>query len=53
MSVVIEGIETDAQRLHLMSLGCVQGQGYWFARPMSGEDLLAWLQLRGQLPGGR
>ena len=48
MSVVIEGIETDAQRLHLMALGCIQGQGYWYARPMSGEDLLAWLQLQGE-----
>jgi EAL domain-containing protein (putative c-di-GMP-specific phosphodiesterase class I) len=53
MSVVIEGIETDAQRLRLMSLGCIQGQGYWYARPMSGEDLLGWLQLRGESPDGR
>ncbi|MHC8318557.1 EAL domain-containing response regulator [Pseudomonas sp. LB3P31] len=52
MSVVIEGIETDAQRLQLISLGCTHGQGYWYARPMSGEDLLAWLQLRGESPTG-
>ena len=48
MSVVIEGIETDAQRLQLMSLGCTQGQGYWYAKPMSGEALLGWLQLHGE-----
>jgi EAL domain-containing protein (putative c-di-GMP-specific phosphodiesterase class I) len=48
MSVVIEGIETDAQRVQLMSLGCTQGQGYWYARPMSGEELLRWLQLQGE-----
>ncbi len=46
MSVVIEGIETDAQRRELLALGCTQGQGYWYARPMSGADLLDWLQQR-------
>ncbi|OPA93820.1 hypothetical protein BFW86_02935 [Pseudomonas fluorescens] len=43
MSVVIEGIETEAQRLKLIELGCVQGQGYWYARPMTGDALLGWL----------
>jgi EAL domain-containing protein (putative c-di-GMP-specific phosphodiesterase class I) len=46
MSVVIEGIETDAQRRELLALGCTLGQGYWYARPMPGEDLLSWLQQR-------
>ncbi|MCF5703564.1 EAL domain-containing protein [Pseudomonas syringae] len=44
MSVVIEGIETDAQRRELLDLGCSQGQGYWYARPMPGAELLHWLQ---------
>ncbi len=44
MSVVIEGIETDAQRRELLALGCSQGQGYWYAWPMAGADLLLWLQ---------
>ncbi|MGE8186586.1 EAL domain-containing response regulator [Pseudomonas sp. NPDC086278] len=48
MSVVIEGIETEAQRQQLLALGCTQGQGYWFARPMSGEDLLRWLRQRSE-----
>lgn len=43
MSVVIEGIETEEQREQLVTLGCRQGQGYLFARPMSGPDLLRWL----------
>lgn len=43
MSVVIEGIETDNQLQQLLDLGCTQGQGYWFARPMSGSDLTIWL----------
>ncbi|WP_095148863.1 EAL domain-containing protein [Pseudomonas sp. Irchel s3a18] len=45
MSVVIEGIETEAQRQQLLALNCRQGQGYLFARPMSGPDLLRWLQM--------
>ncbi|WP_258451971.1 EAL domain-containing response regulator [Pseudomonas sp. S11A4] len=50
MSVVIEGIETDAQRRELLTLGCTQGQGYWYARPMAGADLLVWLQQRRARP---
>ncbi|WP_370872613.1 EAL domain-containing protein [Pseudomonas sp. FP2196] len=46
MTVVIEGIETDAQRHELLALGCMQGQGYWYARPMAGSDLLHWLHQR-------
>jgi EAL domain-containing protein (putative c-di-GMP-specific phosphodiesterase class I) len=43
MSVVIEGIETAEQHQQLLALGCTQGQGYLYARPMSGADLLRWL----------
>lgn len=45
MSVVIEGIETDEQRVMLLALGCTVGQGYFFARPMTGGDLLHRLNL--------
>ena len=51
MSVVIEGVETEAQFQRLLAMGCVEGQGYWFARPMSGQDLLHWLQRRETGPG--
>ncbi|MGY2041478.1 EAL domain-containing response regulator [Pseudomonas pergaminensis] len=44
MSVVVEGIETVEQHRELLDLGCTQGQGYWHAQPMSGPDLLCWLQ---------
>ena len=43
MSLVVEGVETDEQRLILADLGCTVGQGYWFARPMGETDLLKFL----------
>lgn len=43
MSVVVEGIETLEQRDKLLDMGCSRGQGFFYARPMSGADLLSWL----------
>jgi EAL domain-containing protein (putative c-di-GMP-specific phosphodiesterase class I) len=37
MSVVAEGIETEEQRRVLIELGCPQGQGFLFARPMPAD----------------
>ncbi|MFB6262304.1 MAG: EAL domain-containing protein, partial [Bradymonadaceae bacterium] len=37
LAVVVEGIESDAQRRLLADLGASIGQGYHFARPMTGE----------------
>jgi len=34
MNVIAEGIETAEQMRRLQELGCPQGQGYWFARPV-------------------
>jgi EAL domain-containing protein (putative c-di-GMP-specific phosphodiesterase class I) len=33
LEVVAEGIETDAQRMALIELGCTLGQGFLFSRP--------------------
>lgn len=44
LKVVAEGIENGAQAKFLAELGCDCGQGYLFARPMSGKDLSAWSQ---------
>ncbi|WP_438866582.1 EAL domain-containing response regulator [Pseudomonas sp. L1(2025)] len=46
MSVVIEGIETQEQREQLIALGCTEGQGFIFARPMSSVHLMQWLDER-------
>ena len=42
LSVVAEGVETDAQRDILVALGCDELQGYLFARPMNADALLDW-----------
>jgi diguanylate cyclase (GGDEF)-like protein len=39
MTVVAEGVETAAQYDQLASFGCDCCQGYYFARPMSADDL--------------
>lgn len=44
LSVVAEGIETDLQKTHLLSLGCRKGQGYLFAKPMSLDDTIYWVK---------
>lgn len=36
---VAEGIETDAQRTMLLSMGCDIGQGYYFSRPVPVVEL--------------
>ncbi|MGY4819421.1 EAL domain-containing protein [Pseudomonas chlororaphis subsp. piscium] len=46
MSVVVEGIETEAQREALLELGCTLGQGYVCAKPMAGSEFLGWLEKR-------
>ena len=43
MSVIVEGIETPEQAARLQELGCQQGQGYLFGRPMSSAQLMARL----------
>jgi len=39
LETVAEGIERPDQRDGLRAMGCVLGQGFLFARPMSGEEL--------------
>ena len=41
LDVVAEGIETDGQLEYLTGLGCGYGQGYYFSRPTSPENLMA------------
>jgi len=47
MKTVAEGIETEAQRGHLMQLGCELGQGFLFAPPVEAADFYRLLVARG------
>ena len=44
VSIVAEGVEHEAQALFLRASGCDRMQGYFFARPMSGEAMDAFLR---------
>lgn len=39
LTVVAEGIETEAQRAFLSGIGCDEGQGYLFSHPVPAEQL--------------
>jgi diguanylate cyclase (GGDEF)-like protein len=45
MTVVAEGVETIGQHEQLVALGCDFCQGFYFARPMSADDLHTLIQL--------
>jgi len=42
LTVVAEGVETELHYHLLRGWGCQQGQGYYFANPLSPVALLAW-----------
>ena len=43
MQTVAEGIETTGQADWLRALGCEQGQGYYFSKPLSADEAAALL----------
>jgi diguanylate cyclase (GGDEF)-like protein/PAS domain S-box-containing protein len=45
MNVIAEGIETEAQLEQLKKLNCEKGQGYYFSKPLSKEDVEELLQV--------
>jgi len=44
LQVIAEGIETQQQAARLQALGCDTAQGFYFAQPMTSEQLTALLQ---------
>jgi diguanylate cyclase (GGDEF)-like protein len=42
--VVAEGIETQEQMKSLLDLGCLYGQGYYLAHPLSAPDLAEFIE---------
>jgi diguanylate cyclase (GGDEF)-like protein len=46
LDTVAEGIETDTQRTVLREMGCSEGQGYLWAKPLDAAQLAAYLNAR-------
>jgi diguanylate cyclase (GGDEF)-like protein/PAS domain S-box-containing protein len=44
ITVIAEGVETEAQRTHLARLGCHELQGELISKPLSAEDLERWIE---------
>ena len=44
MNVVAEGVEDEATMSLLIEYGCDEAQGYYFSRPVQGDELLQWLE---------
>ncbi|HSZ69387.1 MAG TPA: EAL domain-containing protein [Solirubrobacteraceae bacterium] len=49
LTVVAEGIETEAVLNHLTALGCDTAQGYFISRPQPPEQLMAMLARSGEI----
>ena len=46
MTVIAEGVETDAQREILASQGCDKYQGFYFSKPLPAAEIVSRLRLR-------
>lgn len=48
LEIVAEGIEKTAEKTVLEKLGCTEGQGYFFAKPLSAADVSDWMEANNQ-----
>jgi diguanylate cyclase (GGDEF)-like protein len=46
MEIIAEGVETTMQADTLLSFGCHLAQGYLYSKPMTKDDLYAWLKTK-------
>jgi len=44
LDIVAEGIENLSEKSILESLGCTEGQGYFYAKPLPATDMSQWLE---------
>ena len=51
LTAVAEGVETEEDLVLLEALQCPYAQGYVIAKPMPGDDLLAWARARNATDG--
>jgi len=49
LGVVAEGIESSRQTKRLLDLGCLRGQGFYYAPPMPAEEIAVTLDRSGRL----
>jgi diguanylate cyclase (GGDEF)-like protein len=52
LTVVAEGVETETQFAELRALDCDEGQGYWFARPVSEDQVHGLLSSEARTASG-
>lgn len=43
MTVIVEGVETNAEALRLRGIGCELAQGYGYSKPVPLDEAVAWL----------
>jgi diguanylate cyclase (GGDEF)-like protein len=48
LTIVAEGVETEAAAVRLRALECDDLQGFWFARPMVAADILEWADVHAE-----
>lgn len=53
MKIAAEGVETDSCRKILQALTCDVAQGYFFARPMPGDEIVSWVAQQNDLRSGK
>ncbi len=46
LTVIAEGIEEESQAQTLLRMGCHEGQGYLYAKPMASPQLTEWILAR-------
>ena len=50
LDIIAEGIEKPSEKAVLELMGCPEGQGYLFAKPLSADDFIAWFNTCGAGP---
>jgi sensor c-di-GMP phosphodiesterase-like protein len=43
LEIIAEGVESQKQAQDLLALGCNEGQGYFYSRPLPPEEFHHWL----------
>ena len=44
MQVIAEGVESAEQEAYITALGCNEGQGYYYSRPLSASAFDDWIR---------